>query len=184
MRQVPYRDRTSQLIAFLQSQPAAFLQVCAKTTEPALRKSFLRQLERQGGWGPAVPERKLKPGQSARLAIALRNRLIAMGFLPRTNEGVYDDKMQKPVERFQAAHGLTADEVAGKSTLAEINRPISRRLQSILVAMEQRTLGEPATTAQTATSLANLPDFTAKVIEWQVRFETRSVVGASPNSRT
>jgi len=141
VRQVPYRDRTSYLVNFSKSSPSGFFRALApKTTEyNALMKEKLR-LERllaRGGWGPTVPADSLKPGQSGAAVVALRNRLIAMGFLKRTNTQTYDTGIQSAVQQFQLAHGLAADGVAGPGTLAEVNRDVQYRLQSVIVAMER-----------------------------------------------
>ena len=186
VRQVPYRDRTSYLKSFTKSNPSGFLKALAPSTMEykALMKEKLR-LERllaKGGWGPQVSARVLKPGQSGAAVVELRNRLIAMGFMKRSNRRSYDANIQSAVQKFQMAHGLITDGVAGPSTMAEMNRSVQFRLQSVIVAMERerwinRERGERHI-------LVNIPDFTAKVIDnGKVTFSTRSVVGAQSDDR-
>ncbi|MEL6449817.1 MAG: L,D-transpeptidase family protein [Pseudomonadota bacterium] len=186
VRQVPYRDRTSYLVNFSKSTPAAFFRVLApKTTEyTALMKEKLRmeKLLAQGGWGDKVPAGSLKPGQSGAAVVALRNRLIAMGFLKRTNSQSYDADMQAAVQQFQLAHGLVADGVAGPGTMTEVNTGVQARLQSIIVAMERERWVNQERGARHI--LVNIPDFTAKVVDnGKVTFSTRSVVGANKDDR-
>lgn len=186
VRQIPYRDRTSYLVNFSKSSPSGFFKALApKTMEyNALMKEKLRmeRLLAKGGWGPKVPAKSLEPGQFGTSVVALRNRLIAMGFLKRTNSQTYDAKMQSAVQQFQLAHGLTADGVAGASTIGEINKDVESRLKSIIVAMERERWVNQVRGKRHI--LVNIPDFTAKVIDnGKVTFSTRTVVGANKSDR-
>jgi murein L,D-transpeptidase YcbB/YkuD len=125
---------------------------------------------------------KLESGATGPNVIALRNRLVAMGFMNRSVTASYDGTIVEAVASFQRGHGLQVDGTAGSSTIAEINRPISERLQSIVVAMERerwfnRDKGDRHI-------WVNLTDFTAKVVDHgEVTFSTRSVIGAVDPSR-
>ncbi|MEO0380105.1 MAG: L,D-transpeptidase family protein [Pseudomonadota bacterium] len=186
VRQVPYRDRTSYLVNFAKSSPAGFFKALApKTTEyNALMKEKLRmeRLLAKGGWGAKVPAKSLKPGQSGEAVVVMRNRLISMGFLKRTNTQSYDATVQSAVQQFQLAHGLAADGVAGPGTMTELNKGVQERLQSIIVAMErERWVNQERGKRHV---LVNLPDFTAKIVDnGKVTFSTRSVVGANKEDR-
>ena len=186
VRQVPYRDRTSYLVNFSKSSPTGFFKVLApKTMEyTALMKEKLRmeRLLANGGWGAKVPAKSLKPGQSGDAVAIMRNRLISMGFLKRTNTQTYDATIQSAVQQFQLAHGLVADGVAGAGTMTEINKGVQERLQSIIVAMErERWVNQERGKRHI---LVNIPDFTAKVMDnGKVTFQTRSVVGANKDDR-
>lgn len=131
----------------------------------------------QGGWGPVVKIKTLAPGDQGDAVVALRERLIAMGYLSRSAAATYDATIQNAVQRFQLDHGLTADGTAGETTLKELNVSPEERLKSVIVAMERmrwmqdRPLGNRHI-------WVNLPDFTAKIIDnGKVTFETRSVIG-------
>ena len=185
-RQVPYRDRTSYLVNFSKSSPAGFFKALApKTMEyNALMKEKLR-LERllaKGGWGATIPSKSLKPGQSGASVVAMRNRLMAMGFMRRSSSQSYDDNMKSAVQQFQLAHGMSPDGVAGAGTIAEMNKGVQTRMQSIIVGMErERWLNQERGKRHI---LVNIPDFTAKIIDNnKVTFETRSVVGANKSDR-
>lgn len=185
-RQVPYRDRTSYLVNFTKSSPTGFFKALApKTVEyNALLKEKLRmeRLLSRGGWGPKVPAKSLKPGQSGNAVASLRNRLITLGYLKRSNTQTYDTSIQAAVQQFQLAHGLAADGVAGPGTMAEINLPVEDRLKAIIVAMERERWFNRARGKRHV--LVNIPDFTAKVLDnGKVTFQTRSVVGARKDDR-
>jgi L,D-transpeptidase YcbB len=179
-RDVPLRDRLSTIQAFAESSPSAFLKSLPPSSPEYLglmkEKLALERLLGQGGWGPRVQAKVLKPGQSGTAVVQLRDRLQAMGYLGRSASQDYDATLQKAVQDFQSDHGLTADGVAGESTLAEINVDPVARLQAVIVAMER----ERWTNMERGERhiWVNLTDFTAKIVDdGKVTFVTRSVVG-------
>ena len=188
VRKVTYQDRFSVLNAFSTSNPSEFFRALAPATAEYNRlmkeKMRLEQLMGLGGWGPTVPAKTLRPGDSGPEVIALRNRLVAMGYLDRSASLTYDGAIQAAVQTFQVDHGLTADGVAGDSTLSQLNVPVEDRLKAVIVAMErERWLGAERGKRHI---LVNLTDFQSKIIDDdKVTFQTRSVIGAvDPAKRT
>lgn len=184
---VPLHDRTETLSNFaLASSPAAFLRKLPPQSPEYARlmkeKLRLEALEAQGGWGPTVQAKALKPGQEGDGVIAMRDRLLAMGYLRRSATAVYGADLQKAVALFQIDNGITADGVAGEETLRELNRQVSDRLAAIVVAMErERWMNMPLGERYV---WVNIPDFTAQIRDHgDVVFETRSVVGANSADR-
>ncbi|WP_372603948.1 murein L,D-transpeptidase [Actibacterium sp.] len=187
IKRVPARrNRLAQIEAFAQSSPRAYLKALLPTSTEynALLAEKLR-LERvlgQGGWGAEVPGKKIEPGDSGAPVVALRNRLIAMGYLKRIPDQTYTADIQKAVQAFQIDHGLESDGVAGAATLTEINLPVTVRLQQIIVAMERERWMTPDRGKRHI--IVNITDFHAKIIEnGRVVFQTRSVVGANSKDR-
>ncbi|MFY0679948.1 MAG: L,D-transpeptidase family protein [Thalassovita sp.] len=151
---------------------------------PRLRKEMLRlqALMTRGGWGETVSGKKLEPGDKGANVVKLRNRLVAMGYLTRTATQRYDARIEAAVQQFQTDHGLEADGVAGATTITELNVPVQKRLQSVLVAMER----ERWTNMERGDRhvLVNLTDYTAKIFDdGKVTFRTRSVVGQNVSDR-
>ncbi|WP_371169161.1 L,D-transpeptidase family protein [Aliiroseovarius sp. 2305UL8-7] len=186
VRKAPRKSGDALLTAFTKSNPRGFLKSLAPQSPEYARlmKENLRleKLVADGGWGPAVPAKSLKPGQANASVIALRNRLIRMGYLKRSASKTYDASIQKAVQLFQEDHGLTADGVAGEGTIKQINAPIEKRMASILVAMER----ERWTNMQRGKRhvWVNLTDFTAKIIDrGRVTFATRSVIGKNKSDQ-
>jgi murein L,D-transpeptidase YcbB/YkuD len=145
---------------------------------------LLQAIQARGGWGPEAGNRPLAPGDKGPAVVALRDRLIAMGYLRATASADYDGALEAAVRSFQIDHGLPLDGVAGETTLAEINRPPEARLQSVVVAMErERWMGGPPGARHV---WVNIPDFTAAIVDHgRVTFSTRSVVGKdNPDQRT
>ena len=188
LREVPYRDRGSYLTMIAREDPSQFIAgLPPQTIEYRALLAQKIRLEAKiaaGGWGPAVRATKLEPGDTGDQVVALRNRLIAMGYLAPTAKASYDADLQAAVETFQLAHGLEVDGVAGEGTIEEINVEPQARLRSIIVAMERerwlnRERGERHI-------LVNLADFHARIIDHgHETFRTRSVIGKNvPDQRS
>ncbi|UWQ64357.1 L,D-transpeptidase family protein [Leisingera caerulea] len=179
-------DGATFLAGIRDTQPYAFMRslVPASPQYRGLMREKLRleQVLAAGGWGPAVPAKKLEPGDQGPAVIALRNRLMAMGYLQRSAARSYDAALEQAVQRFQADHGLETDGVAGAGTLAEVNKPVSSRLKSVIVAMERERWLTPDRGERHI--LVNQTDFTAKIVDnGDVTFETRSVIGKNTHDR-
>lgn len=186
VRDVSYRDRGEYLSGLATKKPAAFFRsLPPKSMEyNALikEKVAMERLLLAGGWGPKVPAKSLKPGESGNAVIALRNRLIAMDYLERTNTRTYDADIQAAVQEFQQSHGLNQDGVAGDATMRQINVSVETRLQSVLVALERERWFNKERGKRHI--LVNIPDFSAKIIDdGKITFRTRSVVGANRDDR-
>ncbi|MGY9046778.1 hypothetical protein P775_19365 [Puniceibacterium antarcticum] len=187
-REVPLRDPALTLASLMQNDPRAAIRALAPQSQEYARlmkeKMLLERKLTQGGWGPVVNSGKIEPGQSGPAVVALRNRLIAMGYMGRSVSASYDPDLKAAVMQFQGDHGLTADGVAGRDTLGQINIGVEERLQSILVAMErERWLNLPGGLGKRHIRV-NLTEFNAKIIDdGKVTFETRSVIGAVPADR-
>ncbi|EDZ46213.1 peptidoglycan-binding domain 1 [Rhodobacterales bacterium Y4I] len=179
-------DGASFLAGIRDTQPFAYMRslVPASPQYRGLMREKLRleQVLAAGGWGPAVQAKTLEPGEQGPAVIALRNRLMAMGYLPRSAARSYDAAMVQAVQSFQSDHGLETDGVAGAGTLAEVNKPVSDRLKSVIIAMERERWLSPDRGERHI--LVNQTDFTAKIVDnGDVTFETRSVIGKNTDDR-
>ena len=184
----PDYNGIAQLQAFLAApQPGQFLHDLAPNSPEYARlmaeKIALADVLDNGGWGPSVQAEALAPADTGAAVVALRDRLMTMGYLPRSVTGVYDKAMQTAVQRFQIDHGLVADGVAGAGTIIEINLGADARMKSVMVALERlRWIGDAPRGARHI--WVNLPDFTAKIVDHgQVTFSTRAVIGANEPDR-
>ncbi len=179
-RDVQHRDRLATLAAFSAAVPADFLKALPPNSAAygnlMREKLRLERLVAAGGWGPKVNAGAFEPGQSGPQVVALRDRLVAMGYLRRSAVQSYEETITKAMQWFQVDHGITADGVAGAATVQELNREPVERLQLVIVAME-RLRWLPADLGRRHIWV-NLADFTAKIIDdGKVSFETRAVVG-------
>lgn len=185
-REVPLRPRAGLLANFEKSNPAAYLRSLPPSSPEYARllreKLRLERALASGGWGAAVPGGKLQPGATGGSVVRLRDRLVAMGYMSPSSTQTYDAAVQAAVQRAQQSFGLSADGVAGGSTIKALNVSPAERLKSIIVAMErERWINRPRGTRHI---WVNLTDFTAAVMDNdRPTFTTRSVVGAVNDDR-
>jgi len=186
VRQVSRPSRLGLMNALVENSPNSLFRSFAPRTPEYTRlmeeKTRFERLLARGGWGATVPGSKYEPGDSGAGVVALRDRLIAMGYIRRSNAQSYDGAIQAAVQQFQINHGLSPDGIAGAGTLREVNIPAANRLASILVAMErERWMNQDRGDRHV---LVNIPDFQAQIIDnGRVTFRTRSVVGANDRDR-
>lgn len=181
VRDLARPDPLALLAAVLTDDPARVLRdLSPRAPQYAQLMRAKLDLEGQiatGGWGPELAERALGPGDSGPAVVALRDRLVRMGYLAPGAMQTYDARIEAAVRRFQLDHGIEADgRVAGR-TLEEINVTPQMRLRSVVVAMERmRWLGDAPLGDRHI--WVNLPDFTARIVDHgKVTFETRAVIG-------
>lgn len=189
VRKIERPDPTQLLLSIAQGDPARVLRDLAPKSAQYVQlmraKLGLEAQVKAGGWGPVLTASALAPGDTGAEVVALRDRLVAMGYLRASATQTYDRAIQSAVQRFQLDHGLIADGLAYEGTIAELNKAPEERLKSIIVAMERMrwmrgvVLGERHI-------WVNQPDFTAKIIDHgKVTFETRAVIGKNvPDQRT
>lgn len=185
-RKAPRRGDQDLLEALMKSNPSRFMKslVPSSPEYTALLKAK-RSLERaigSTGWGPTVRAKSLKPGQSGAEVVALRNRMIRMGYLRKSASQKYDTNLTKAIQLFQQDNGLVPDGVSGADTIKVVNVSANTRLQQVIVAMERRRwlnidLGKRHV-------FVNLADFRASIINnGKVEFSTRAVVGKNISDR-
>ena len=122
-------------------------QLDASTTQLPVYKQFQQALasyeviRTAGGW-PVIPEgQTIKPGMQDARAPLLRQRLQITGDLPAAaaanSSFEYDATLEEAVKHFQLRHGLDADGVVGKGTLAAMNVPVDARINQIRVNLDR-----------------------------------------------
>jgi murein L,D-transpeptidase YcbB/YkuD len=105
-----------------------------------------------------------------------------MGWLRPTATARYDETVAEAVRRFQAAHGLQEDGVAGEGTVAEASVSAADRLRSVLVALERERWNAGPRGARHV--WVNLTDFSATIVDDDVTtFRCRSVIGDPDEAR-
>jgi murein L,D-transpeptidase YcbB/YkuD len=102
-----------------------------------------RALAADSALSAVVAPRAVRPGDRFDGVGPLRRRLAAFGDLPESaasaggTESLYDEATAAGVARFQERHGLGADGVIGRTTLAALNVPLGRRARQIELALER-----------------------------------------------
>ncbi|MFL6245105.1 MAG: murein L,D-transpeptidase [Thermoanaerobaculia bacterium] len=129
---------------------------------------------------------KLTKGQTYDALPQMAARLRRLGDLDANaavTGNVYDGAIFDAVKHFQARHGLEADGVIGKTTFAQLNVPVSERVQQIEWAIE-RWRWIPETDASTI--IVNIPEFKlrARNAETGEELNMRVVVGKAAGHQT
>ena len=147
----------------------------------AMRKALLsyRKIHAKGGWPLIPPGISLRLGDREPRVMLLRQRLIRTGdFEAVANSAQYDfdEPLEKAVRRFQRRHGLKADGVVGRKTLAALNVPVKDRIRQIEINMERWRWIPPDLGRHFL--LVNIADFKLTVFEnSQPVMDMRVVVG-------
>ncbi|MBI1172762.1 L,D-transpeptidase family protein [bacterium] len=142
-----------------------------------VEKFALEGIVAAGGFGSRIAATEVKPGASGAAVVALRDRLMALGYLERSFSETYDSDIQAAVQRFQLNSGITPDGTAGKETVEALNTSAADRLKSVVVAMERlRWMGNAPLGSRHI--WVNQPDFSVKVVDdGAVTFESKVVIG-------
>ncbi|KEA64928.1 hypothetical protein ADIMK_0630 [Marinobacterium lacunae] len=135
---------------------------------------------------PPLPELPtdllIKPDEQSDLIPLLRRYLVRLGdaqpdpLALETAPDLFDQSLQAALRRFQMRHGLEVDGVLGPKTVAELNRPLSQRIEQIRVNLERwrwmpRELGERYV-------LVSIPGFFLELVDsGQPVLELRTVTG-------
>ncbi len=185
-RKRPIRDPRALLDGILASHAKSYFSLLPPKSPEYSRlikaKFDLEKIIARGGWGPNVRARRLEPGDTGALVVALRDRLIAMGYLRRNARASYDAELTRAVQVFQTAHGLFADGIVGPGTLRMLNVSAPTRLAQVVVAMERERWMNFDRGARFIE--VNIPDYSAKIIDdGVVTFQTRAVVGAAKDEQ-
>jgi murein L,D-transpeptidase YcbB/YkuD len=200
----PPRRDAFDAAAFLQAALAARrLPDAAREAAPQLPQyerlrealARYRALGDHPAWAQPLPDHKrggaakLEPGQPYAGLAGLAQRLVALGDLaaepapsPR-----YETPLVEAVIAFQRRHGLTADGVIGKATLAQLQVPPAARVRQIELALE-RLRWTPLLQGPRMVVI-NIPEFVLRAYEVRdgrigVREEMKVVVGRAMRTRT
>ena len=122
-------------------------QLDARITQLPVYKQFrqalasYRAIRAAGGWPVIAEGQTLKPGMQDARAPLLRQRLQITGDLPAAaaanSSSDYDATLEEAVKHFQLRHGLDADGVLGKGTLAAMNVPVDARINQLRVNLDR-----------------------------------------------
>lgn len=144
-----------------------------------------RELAARGGW-PSVPGgESLRPGAIDPRLPEIRARLLVTGELATPvdfERNAYGTTTLQAVRRFQVRHGLEADGVIGKRTVAAMNVPVEARIRQIELNLERwrwlaRDLGKRHVRI-------NIADYSLEVVENGKVVLAMPVIVGTPYRRT
>ena len=120
----------------------------------------------KGGFQPVTADKKsLKPGANSPSIVQIKQILHQLGDMPVADTTpVYNDTLEMAVKSFQERHGYKPDGVIGASFFKELNVPIQKRLQQILINMD-RMRWLPNTPSSDNLIVVNIPEFVLHMYE-------------------
>lgn len=156
-----------------------------------------RALGAPAAWDRALdalpaPSRKVELGQAWPDAARVAERLKALGdlvdFAPHAAYERLDGTLVDALRAFQQRHGLEADGVLGRATVAALDVPPARRVRQLELALE-RLRWTPLLSAPRMI-VVNIPEFVLRAYavqpdgRVQVRLESRVIIGKALDTRT
>lgn len=123
-------------------------------------------LAAKGGWGTITPDKKkYKKGDASPTLVRVKQALHALGDLPVADTTpVFNDTLAMAVASFQARHGYTPDSTMGANFFKELNVPVQKRLQQILLNMD-RMRWLPNAPKSDNLIVVNIPEFVLHMYE-------------------
>jgi len=127
---------------------------------------------------------KLKPNDSDKSLILIKKRLAYWNDLqlPETLTASYDEETVKAVKKFQLRHGLDADGIIGKGTLAQLNVSKETRKKQIIANLERwrwfpKTMGEHYI-------IINIPEYKLRTVFKSDTTRTHNVIVGTSARKT
>jgi murein L,D-transpeptidase YcbB/YkuD len=98
-----------------------------------------RELDQSDPWLPITQQiRSFKPGDSSEIVRLIKIRLYKLGdYQGDTTTKVFDNGVITAIKHFQNRHGLSINGIFDRATYLELNTPLKKRIQQIIVNMER-----------------------------------------------
>lgn len=124
----------------------------------------------------------LRQGDSADIIVQIKNRLnLLQPDIPLDSSGMFDTSLVRATKRFQRAMGLYVDGAIGNKMIAELNVPLEKRIQQLLVNMERMRWMPPENDSNYI--VVNIPEYKMHVYDsGRLAFDMNVIVGSAINS--
>lgn len=146
-----------------------------------------RELEKSGGWKkiPMDPKKKtLKPGDTSFIIPFIRERLVfTRDLLSNNNSNVYDAALYEAMLHYKKRNGNKADSLITATHIAEMNVPLEKRIEQIIVNME-RCRWIPILPDTASFIFVNIPEYRLHFIKRGNLFFESDVVVGKPMTKT
>ena len=125
---------------------------------------------------------KLKPGDTSAAIGKISKRLWQLGDLKAADTGrVFNDKFTQGLKQFKTRHGLTANTSINSAAIKQLNVPMRKRVEQLLVNME-RMRWVPVNRASSEFLLVNIPEYRLHYYEDnKIVWDSNVVVGKTMN---
>ncbi|MBR2648353.1 MAG: L,D-transpeptidase family protein [Sediminibacterium sp.] len=124
----------------------------------------------------------LRSGDSADIIVQIKRRLyLLQPDIPLDSSGNFDTSLVKATKRFQRSMGLYVDGAIGNRMIAELNVPLEKRIQQLLVNMERMRWMPPENDSNYI--VVNIPEYKMHVYDsGRLAFDMNVIVGSAINS--
>lgn len=181
-KKIALNDYLSDVVAGKKTAPFEPSSPQYQRLKEALKK--YADIQKNGGWDTTLrPGAKAyRLGQSNAAITAIKKRLFISGDLPQADSTPqFNDALIGAVNHFARRMGFKEDSAVGANLIAELNRPVSWRIQQIIINME-RLKWAPAHLPDNYIS-ANIPEYKLHVYEGGKRaWDMDIVVGNAQHS--
>lgn len=152
-----------------------------------LLKSYLdkyRKIELNGGWAVInLSEEKYKRGDTASVLSAVKKRLMVTGDYKATDTSmVFNESLTEAVKNFQARYGQSQDGIVSREFVNEMNTPIHKRIEQIIINIERCRWVPAALTGDYL--VVNIPEFKLHVYDGNQYLWNMNVVLGRATDRT
>ncbi|HNP24812.1 MAG TPA: L,D-transpeptidase family protein [Panacibacter sp.] len=181
-KKVSYTQMLDSLIGGKDVLSAAPVFIQYNRLKDYLRK--FRNIQASGGFPQVKADKKsYKKGDSSEVLKTIRSILVQTGDLSTNdNSTLYDDELEQGVKSFQSRFGIATDGVIGQSFIKEINTPVEKRIEQIIVNME-RSRWVPVSLTKNYVVI-NIPEFKLHVFENDSLAWSMNVVVGQPAHKT
>jgi murein L,D-transpeptidase YcbB/YkuD len=135
-------------------------------------------IAKKGGWPQiSIMKKRLKKGMKAPEIVTIKRRLQITSDLPgNDSSSVFNDTLVNAIKNFQERHGYTPTGGLTDSLIKEMNVPVVKRIQQIIMNMER--MRWMATRQDGNLIVVNIPEFVLHVYEGNKKaFDMDVVVG-------
>lgn len=126
-------------------------------------------------------EKSLRIGDSSELIGRIKKRLQFLQGDTLTSDMILDTIMVLSIKKFQDRHGIEVDGIIGNKVIADLNVPLKKRVEQLLINMERARWMPPQ---QDSTFVwVNIPEFRLRVFEKRkIALQMNVIVGSSANN--
>jgi L,D-transpeptidase YcbB len=142
-------------------------------------------IAKKGGWAQiTILKKRLKKGMKAPEIVSIKRRLQITGDLEGSDStSIFNDTLVTAIRNFQERHGYTSTGVISDSLIKEMNIPVLKRIQQVIMNMER--MRWMATRQDGNLIVVNIPEFVLHVYEGNKKaFDMDVVVGKEGHNTT
>lgn len=126
-------------------------------------------------------KKSLKSGDTSALIPRIKKRLQFLQGDALTNNNLFDTTLVLAVKKFQERHGIDEDGIIGNKVIEDLNIPIRKRMEQLLINMERARWMPPL--QDSTYVLVNIPEYRLRVFDAGMNIlKMNVIVGSEANN--